>query len=281
MVDIARIASKLRLRPDGIWASDARAEVSYPSDGARRMRAVEDESFWFRHRNDCILETLRAFPPGGALFDVGGGNGVVSLALERAGFEAVLVEPGAEAAAMAHARGVPQVIHATIEDAGIAPKTLPAAGLFDVLEHVPDDTAFLRSLVRLLSPGARLYLTVPAHPILWSVEDEYAGHQRRYSLRSLEDTLGGAGLTVERSTSIFLLLPLPIFLFRTLPTRFGRRDLESRQREIDEHRTPSLGASILEHWHAIERRAIRTGLRIPFGATCLAVARTPLADGGT
>lgn len=279
MAEIARIASKLRQRPDGVWVSDARTEVSYPSDGARRMRAVEDESFWFRHRSDCIVETLRAFPPGGALFDIGGGNGVVSLALTQAGFEAVLLEPGAEATAMARARGVPQVIRSTLEDAGIEPGTLPAAGLFDVLEHVADDAGFLRTLARLLAPGARLYLTVPAHPLLWSAEDEYAGHQRRYSLGSLERTLAGAGFGVERATSIFLMLPLPILLFRTLPTRLGWRDKQSRQRELAEHHTRPLGAAILGSWHALERRAVRMGLRIPFGATYLAVARAPLAEG--
>ena len=39
---------------------------------------------------------MRRFPPPGTVFDVGGGNGFVTLAIQNAGMDAVLVEPGPE-----------------------------------------------------------------------------------------------------------------------------------------------------------------------------------------
>jgi hypothetical protein len=43
--------------------------------------ALEDSSFWFAHRNACLLAVLRQFPTIGPFFDVGGGNGFVAAAL--------------------------------------------------------------------------------------------------------------------------------------------------------------------------------------------------------
>jgi SAM-dependent methyltransferase len=34
---------------------------------------------------------------------------------------------------------------------------------FDVLEHIPDDNAFLASMTRVLAPGGCLWLSTPAH----------------------------------------------------------------------------------------------------------------------
>ena len=41
------------------------------------------------------------------------------------------------------AKGVSVVINSTLQDAGFAPECVPAIGLFDVLEHIEDDTAAL------------------------------------------------------------------------------------------------------------------------------------------
>jgi SAM-dependent methyltransferase len=65
----------------------------------------------------------------------------------------------------------------------------------DVMEHVEDDRAFLAGILEAMSPGARLLVTVPAHPGLWSQHDVSLGHFRRY----LPDTLRAvwAGQPVE------------------------------------------------------------------------------------
>jgi hypothetical protein len=36
---------------DGIWYSDAKAEISYPEKGNDDCMQIEDSSFWFAHRN--------------------------------------------------------------------------------------------------------------------------------------------------------------------------------------------------------------------------------------
>ncbi len=209
----------LRLGDDGIWSCEASAAVSYPEGGNEACFAVEDSSFWFGHRNQCILEAVKQFPPQGAIFDVGGGNGFVARALQDAGIDVVVVEPGPRGAANARSRGVRHVVRATLEEAGFARASLPAVGLFDVVEHIPDDLRFLENLHGYLTEQGRVYITVPACPWLWSHEDESAGHFRRYTSRSLSNLLAGAGLTVDYLTAIFDFLPLPIFCSRVLPYR--------------------------------------------------------------
>ncbi|MBZ5581604.1 MAG: class I SAM-dependent methyltransferase [Acidobacteriia bacterium] len=163
------------------------------------------------------METIRRFPPSGAVFDIGGGNGYVALAIQESGFDVVVVEPGPDGARNARRRGIRSVICATVENAGFLDRSMAAAGLFDVLEHIEDDLGFLKSLARRLLAGGRLYLTVPAFSALWSQEDNDAGHYRRYTLRQLRNVLERAGLEAEYLTYFFACLPAPILLSRGAP----------------------------------------------------------------
>ena len=60
-------------------------------------------------------------------------------------------------------------------------KPFALIGMFDVLEHIPEELETLVALREALAPGGRLMLTVPAHQYLWSYFDEAAQHCRRYS----------------------------------------------------------------------------------------------------
>ena len=179
MIDIASISQNLSLNSNDIWVASNQRDISYPEDGNQACFTLEDSSYWFRHRNDVIAQLVKTFSPQEAIFDIGGGNGCVSYALQSNGLEVVLVEPGQVGVRNAKQRGVRTVIQSTLEDAGFAPQSLPAVGIFDVLEHIELDCDFLQMLYRYLKPDGRLYITVPAFHCLWSFEDVHAGHYRR------------------------------------------------------------------------------------------------------
>src|SRR5689334_24870025 len=149
-LDLSEIARNVDLGQGGLWTARTVSDVSYPESGNDLCFAVEESSFWFRHRNNCIVEAVKSFPSAGAFFDVGGGNGYVALALQNAGFEVVLVEPGLSGARNALKRCVHHVVRATLEDAGFRPEVLCAVGLFDVIEHIEDDRGFLARIAELL-----------------------------------------------------------------------------------------------------------------------------------
>jgi SAM-dependent methyltransferase len=248
--------------------------VSYPADGNAVCFQVEDDSFWFKHRNRCIIEAVAQFPPGGHILDIGGGNGWVARALIAAGFRTVLVEPGYEGAENARThRRLPEVINATLEDAGFASGSVPAAGLFDVLEHIEDDERFLRTVADLLKPGGYVYLTVPAQRWLWSLADVDAGHFRRYTTDLVRERFERAGFTVPYVTYFFEVLVLPAFLLRSLPYSLG---LTRRGDPRTEHTggSPKVSA-LIERLLKREIDVIAARRTLMTGTSCLLVARKP------
>lgn len=276
MVDISKIATNLECRDPGIWFSKNRSHISYPDDGNVRCLAIEDDSFWFKHRNKCIIEAIRRFPPDGAVFDVGAGNGYVSLTIKNAGFDTVVIEPGVQGAMNAYARGLSPVICSTLEAAGFKSHLIPALGLFDVLEHIEDNIGFLRRIKTLLIPKGRLYITVPAYNFLWSVEDDHAGHYRRYTNKSLMRMLESIGFQIDFKTYIFSVLFFPILFFRTLPSRLGLRRHREFERSRKEHgqNRGALGY-LLSCMLDNELKLLRRGKNIAFGGSCLLVASGP------
>ncbi len=248
--------------------------ISYPEGGNAACAQVEDSSFWFRHRNRIILDQLERFPPGGTLWDIGGGNGFVSSAMQNAGHEVVLVEPGESGCHSAKARGVRNVKCGLWEDLAGEPGSVPAAGLFDVLEHIQDDLGFLETLGNALRPGGTLILTVPAFNMLWSSEDDHAGHFRRYTVRTLSRVLVEAGFEVEFASPFFWPLTLPLFAMRTIPSKLGLRRGVKAETTAKEHTAPAgvfgrMFANALDS----EQKRLKRGKCQRFGTSLIAVAR--------
>lgn len=257
----------------GVWSSRKTVSLSYPDQGYDQCFRLEEKSFWFRHRNDCIGAVVDSYPPSGTLLDVGGGNGFVTLHLQSKGVDAVLLEPAPQAVENAKSRGLRPIIHSTLEDAGFRPHSVPAIGLFDVLEHIEDDGAFLRAARELLASQGRLYLTVPAYGFLWSGDDEHAGHYRRYTLGRLSRTLRRAGFAIDYASYLFALLPPVILLLRTLPYRLGiHRGGNRRAREECARRDGIVSRTV--RWTLRRELArIRRGKKLRLGSSCLVVAR--------
>ena len=273
--DISTLASQVHQNENGIWFSGATADVSYYRGGHDLCFAIEEDSFWFHHRNQCIVTLLQSFPPNDqTVFDIGGGNGFVAKRLQQADYDVVVVEPIVDGAENAHSAGIRHIICSPLEAIGFRESSLPSVGMFDVLEHIEDDVAQLRLIFRLLQPGGRLYLTVPAFPWLWSVEDVVAGHFRRYTVNALTRVLAEANFSLEHSSYFFSYLTPPLFLLRTVPSAVGLRK-HNANRNHGEHAMSSSKWSnyVLAKCNKWERGKIANAKRIPFGTSCIAVAR--------
>ncbi len=260
---------------EGLWRTRNATEVSYPDSGNESCFQIEDTSYWFRHRMACLLTTIERFPPCGMLLDIGGGNGYVAAALQNAGVECALIEPGS-GARNAVRRGVKHVIQATLEDAHFQTQSWAAAGAFDVVEHIADDVEFLRAIRHQLIPGGRFYCTVPAFPTLWSHEDVHAGHFRRYTRAGLSQVLNQAGFTLEFMTYFFVWLTVPVWFLRALPSRLklsSSKPVGTSEAVKNDHRLPALLSGPVGRLHAWELNRIRTERPLPFGTSLLCVAR--------
>ena len=97
---------------------------------------------------------------------------------------------------------------------------------FDVIEHIDPEHVAVAELRRVLTPGGRLLVSVPAYNWAWSDHDTANGHHRRYTRRRLVDALEKGGFEVNRATYAFTAV-FPFFaaerLGRRLRHAVGRR----------------------------------------------------------
>lgn len=87
--------------------------------------------------------------------------------------------------------------------------------LFDVLEHITEENAFLEAVRFHLKTGGKLLVNVPAGQWAYSEYDRMVGHVRRYSIDKLRAVAGRSGLGVQ--TWSYWGLPLvPVLAVRKL-----------------------------------------------------------------
>ena len=75
----------------------------------------------------------------------------------------------------------------------------------NVLEHIQQDSAALRSLATLVEPGGNIVLWVPGYMQLYGDFDRRVGHVRRYTPRTLRAAIVGAGLVCREVRPVNLL----------------------------------------------------------------------------
>jgi SAM-dependent methyltransferase len=243
----------------------------FPHDSFEKLAGLAERHFWFRSRNEFILWALRKwFVPEGKFLEIGCGTAFVLFALERA-------MPGLELyGSEIDSNGLKQASrHLKKEqlfqmDARRIPywQEFDLIGMFDVLEHIPEDETVLSQVHSALKPGGGLILTVPQHAFLWSYVDEISHHMRRYKRADLVAKVRNAGFEVLGSTS-FVSLLMPALLV----SRIGKKEVNASfdpDKELKIH--PWINA-VLGLVLRLERQLIRMGVRFPFGGSLILAAR--------
>ena len=128
-------------------------------EGSRWTRALV--SLWAGRRADAAHMAAHVpVQPGARLLDVGCGDGLLLEHLRRLGWDAEGVEPDADAADAARARGIP-VRTGMLEDAGFADGTFAAVTMSHVIEHLAHPQRTLAEIHRVLSPRGTLVVITP------------------------------------------------------------------------------------------------------------------------
>ncbi|HEU4656679.1 MAG TPA: class I SAM-dependent methyltransferase [Capillimicrobium sp.] len=254
----------------------ARAETAdaggFRAESFDGLADVEDASFWFRARNRLIAWAVGAHAPGArSLLEVGCGTGYVLAGLRDAfpGLRLTGLELFEEGLAHARAR-LGDEVELIAADARDLPydAAFDVVGAFDVLEHIEEDEAVLAAMVRATRPGGVVLVTVPQHAWLWSADDDYACHVRRYSRAELLAKAQRAGLTVEYVTSwVASLLPAMAL------SRLTRRRATERYDPQGEHRRAERVGALLERVLDAELALVRRHVSLPAGGSLLLVGR--------
>ncbi|MEJ7745175.1 MAG: class I SAM-dependent methyltransferase [Luteimonas sp.] len=235
------------------------------------LAELEARNFWFRGRNNLVIDTIRRFFPAPRNFlEVGCGTGFVLSGIARAFPRTQLSGSELFLEGLVHAAQRLPEAHLMQMDARRIPYTaeFDLVGAFDVIEHIEDDDIVLLAINEALVPGGGVVLTVPQHPWLWSHSDDYACHVRRYRRGELEEKLARADFNVVYSTS-FVTLLFPLLALSRLSSRQAAGPNHDPSAELKLGRITN---AILYAVVQVERQLIRLGVRFPFGGTRLVFA---------
>jgi SAM-dependent methyltransferase len=246
----------------------------YSTESSAAQAEVVAEHVWFQLRTAVVLDATRLLLRDDArrFIDFGCGNGYLMDALERQGWQTVGVDMHLEGLRRAQdsTRGVllaGRIFSAKLVDGA------DAAGLFDVIEHAPDDLAVLQHVRDQLVPGGAVVVTVPAMRSLWSEFDVLLGHKRRYSRRALRNVIEQAGFTCEDVRYCFSFAVPAMWMHRRL-----RRGGRSSRRDYYIPPSPIV-SRVARAFGWVERALHRRSLRSPFGSSLIAVGRRPMTQG--
>jgi SAM-dependent methyltransferase len=81
----------------------------------------------------------------------------------------------------------------------------------NVVEHIEDDFLALENIYRLLKPGGKVLILVPAGPLLYNKLDQGLFHYRRYTRSSLQKCILSAGFNICKTWS-FNALGIPAWI---------------------------------------------------------------------
>jgi SAM-dependent methyltransferase len=233
-----------------------------------RMSEQDNKHWWFVARRRILWDQISSLrlPSGARVLEAGTGpGGNLEMLSEFGALEGF--EPDDCVRQIASARsGIVIRPGALPGNIGYEPGSFDLIATLDVIEHIEADRESVRSLARLLRPGARLIITVPAYERLWSAYDERHHHKRRYTRPKVRRLVEEFGLEVERCTHFnTILLPLIVV------TRLFKKLAGLADRPDDEMPSPLVKAILLRIF-SVERYLLRH-LSLQFGVSILCIAR--------
>lgn len=181
----------------------------------------EEKHWWFESRRDIIITLLKGTKRNSAILEIGCSGGPLMQGLKELGFENVQgIDISQRAIDLCRQREIPDAFVMDGSKPTFGDRQFDVIIASDVLEHIEDEQIALREWNRILKPGGKLIVFVPAFEILWSKHDEANHHYRRYSKSELIPLLERAGFEIDRSSYWNFTLFFPTSLVRLVQRMF-------------------------------------------------------------
>ena len=249
----------------------------------------EDNHAWFAGRTRAILKYLdaemRPAAPGSdrVVLDIGSGAG--NMAHHLAHYGSVIGLDYSERPLAVAAQRALTVCQGSGNKLPIGDDQIDLIALLDTVEHIDDEFGVFDECLRVLKPGGKLIVTVPAFMWLWSYNDEINDHERRYTVPELSQKLRLSGYQVKRiSYNNFFLFPAiaGIRLLRPYDPELESPHImdEEDVYQVEMEPIPEPVNSVLHTVGWVEAELLEQ-LSLPFGTSVICVAEKPLTNSTT
>lgn len=242
------------------------------------MYRAEDTHWWYQGLRGVMFTLLGLNRTGGrdiAILDAGCGTGGNIQALRKRGYKNIEgFDFSPSALHFCRQRGLKNVQHGSITNIPYPSDSCDIIISCDVLNDAgtEDEATALLELYRVLRPGGRLFLNLPAFRFLSSEHDRATSVARRYTKGDISHKLAKTGFKVKRVTYWNMLL-FPVVVAVRILKREHAVDLNKPARS-DIVLPPALINSILMLLLRVERILLRK-LNLPLGSSVSVVAIKP------
>jgi dolichyl-phosphate beta-glucosyltransferase len=235
-----------------------------------RMTGGEDGHWWHVAKRRLVRSYIDSSLAPRRCLDVGCGGGAM---LAEAAALGSVVGMDLSLAALHHARDrrLPALLLSEAAAVPLADWSFSTVLALDVIEHHAQPEALLREFHRVLVPGGRVIVTVPAFEWMWSYADDVLGHYRRYTRRQLADELAASGFLVRRVSYVHTWLLPVAWAFRTVRTVLRQTGA------ADDFAVPAILNRALLAVCSLERRWFKRR-DLMFGLSVVAIGEKPRAD---
>jgi SAM-dependent methyltransferase len=231
-----------------------------------------DLTHWFPSGRRRILQDLidRFAPHPLRIADIGCGTGANLKMLGQYG-SVIGVDTFPKAVWYCRQRGFPNCLLGSLPQLPFPDGMFGLVCALDVIEHIDDDAAAVRELLRICRPGGALLITVPAYEWLWSEHDDANLHKRRYTRPQLRRLFDDLDVDVVKLTHFNFLLSPPIILARAIG-KLRHRFHPSTRPKFDLAQTPAPLNALLLGLFSSERFLLKHQ-NAPFGISIACLVR--------
>lgn len=231
---------------------------------------IEKKHWLMRVRRQIIVDNLNKYFSKKSseikVLDFGCGSGIFVDELQKKGYQIFGTDISEEAIKYGELRGINNLKIQDSHKLDYPDNNFDVVLSMDVLEHLEDESWAVREVERILKPGGKFIIMVPAYQFLWGVQDEVAHHYRRYTLGGLKNKISNSGsFNIKYSTYFNTFLFLPIALVRIVSRIFN---LKKRQSDFDIN-NPLMDKLFFSIFN-FERKLLKY-FKFPFGVSILLV----------
>ena len=237
------------------------------------MYDVEDTYWWYVGMRGIFLSLLDGHYAARTdlkILDAGCGTGAMLSHLRPYG-EVVGVDLSSEAIRLATTRGVEgcRLLQCSLTDLPFEDSSFDLVTSFDVICCITEHGLAFQELSRVLRPGGRVVLNLPAYNPLRSEHDLAVNIQKRYTRADVSAEAERVGLSVERLAHANMLL-FPIAAAVRLAKKVPSKPLSEAKSDL-KLLPPAINRGLVQVLFA--ERWLLQRVDLPFGLSVICVAR--------